>query len=125
MLAERCQADLIGVCAGEGHRPGEDGLEEPRRVARKHNPLEPLPGDLLGKGLWIQSGKQSEVPDHFHAGQIGGVRLHLAEIDGRRVAPTRLANVHTRPHDPPVTLMVGLVVGGIPLVQTTLSEESW
>ena len=62
MLPERRELDLIRVASRERHGVGEGLLEEPRRVARQHDPLQILAADIRRKDLRVELGRDRRGP---------------------------------------------------------------
>ena len=102
VLAERCQLDLFGVAAGQGHGAGEARLEEARRVAGDDDALDLGRLDLGGQGLGVDPGQLAQVFDDLDAGKIGGVAGDRVEVDRIGVADARLTQVHADSHTDPL-----------------------
>ena len=98
VFAKRGQPDLLGVAAGQGHRPGERRLEEPRRVAGDHDGVEPGRRDLVAESGGVDPGQGAQQAYGFDLRQIRRVVRHGFEsgLIGQRIAD--LADVHSNPH---------------------------
>ncbi len=98
VFAERREPHFVGLASRQRHRPREGRLEESRRVAGDHDPVELVGGDLVGKRLRIEPGQQAEGPHHLHLWQVRHVVPHRLQVGAAVRLGADPADVDADPH---------------------------